>query len=735
MALNLFFNCPNLTDDTGFVMQSPPRTHSVVGRSGEFILFQFCNSSLYLQIQEYYAKCMTLCQKMIVGTGEKYVLHWLSDLLLFVEVLSSKFRHSISHKLTIGYDDCQESIASAADLLMDIPDDVISTLASYNVGISVKQPSGKVTLNVSNTSVSSSVGCYALRWMIFFYNALVAYLMATDGWNASVKKIAAYFYISNSPQKRKEYKKKINDLLDDMNEKLVVMPIATTINDAIAIHKSEDRTVDGWIPDDTFTIDKFENDEYIISNRFEILDNLLNRKANARGDKIYDNAWVNIYENGSAYESSEISSNEIVRFKSRSLFESSFIKAVENIGIHLDSESSRDIFSMCSFLAWDLETIVYDKLVGESNEDNERHINEEYKAKVRSLRFNLEDKKNPLLCTRVLLGILSLSSLVDMTPEQLASKDLQETRARIEDESKQSHTIHPVVIINELSSQSKVLNQTSPAVGAAVDVESKQKSSIYYATEIHSESILNLEENVRLNKDSSHTASVENEYGIRIESRSATSVNSLGSTELNTAEAIEDSFPKKNDVVHNLLIIDSSSDEMGKSLLLGDEENSTNTKLPSLGRSGNLVMSISGTRDYLFTIKAMKISFSAGFFWDKNLSVPFQTVSNLLPHELVDKGRVAIEEFNNFISAKTKSKKWEMVPLKLVNIHDEDEANYKAFYKEYESIRRIAMFRVSDDIHLYLVTPKFIYVAHCLREIIVNNKPCTYAVLLIKRSA
>jgi hypothetical protein len=209
VALDLFLTRPNLNDDTALVMQLPPRFHSLVGRSGEFILFQFYNSSLYSQMKKYFGTCIPLCQKINIITGEKRALQWISDCLLWLDTLGGKFNNSTGPKLTIGSDDCKESIASAAHLLT-ISNDVTTTLASYSVGIAVKQSSGKVSLNVSNLAVSCSVGCYALRWFLFFYNALLADLIATEAWNASVEKFSTLFHSISSPQKKKEYFKKIS---------------------------------------------------------------------------------------------------------------------------------------------------------------------------------------------------------------------------------------------------------------------------------------------------------------------------------------------------------------------------------------------------------------------------------------------------------------------------------------------------------------------------------------------
>ena len=59
-------------------------------------------------------------------------------------------------------------------------------------------------------------------------------------------------------------------------------------------------------------------------------------------------------------------------------------------------------------------------------------MDKEYRQKVRSLSFNLSDASNPELRARVLQGEVSPDQLVQMTPNELASKvPIPRTAARI----------------------------------------------------------------------------------------------------------------------------------------------------------------------------------------------------------------------------------------------------------------------------------------------------------------
>ncbi|CAN0030148.1 unnamed protein product [Lampetra fluviatilis] len=58
------------------------------------------------------------------------------------------------------------------------------------------------------------------------------------------------------------------------------------------------------------------------------------------------------------------------------------------------------------------------------------HAESKYKTKYRTLSFNLKDKKNKGLCGQVLAGEVSPHTVVRMSPQQMASQELAEWRAR-----------------------------------------------------------------------------------------------------------------------------------------------------------------------------------------------------------------------------------------------------------------------------------------------------------------
>jgi len=121
---------------------------------------------------------------------------------------------------------------------------------------------------------------------------------------------------------------------------------------------------------------------------------------------------------------SEASGNEHLRNKNRSILRGSFLKGMQMLDISLKSHESQ---KLCEIMAWKLEGSLMTAYPPESRSEK---LSSQYKKKMRSLKFNLEDYNNPKLCARVLLGKISCEKLVKMSAEELSSDRAKEIRKR-----------------------------------------------------------------------------------------------------------------------------------------------------------------------------------------------------------------------------------------------------------------------------------------------------------------
>ena len=121
-------------------------------------------------------------------------------------------------------------------------------------------------------------------------------------------------------------------------------------------------------------------------------------------------------------------------------------------------------------------------------------------------------------------------------------------------------------------------------------------------------------------------------------------------------------------------------------------------------RKGKYLMNSSNHDTFQLAVSKPFIKFKARFYFEND---PQADLQGSLPESWVERGRLRIEEFSKFLSGKLKGGRWTATLLRLSVSSDEHKKAYKEFYKEYESMKRIAMFSVSENSKLFLVTPKF----------------------------
>ncbi|KAJ3016518.1 UNVERIFIED_CONTAM: PHD finger protein 3 [Siphonaria sp. JEL0065] len=126
--------------------------------------------------------------------------------------------------------------------------------------------------------------------------------------------------------------------------------------------------------------------------------------------------------------------------KTRSLVRKSFGDLIRTIhedlkveGIHpLPPPAERETTELPKEGAWldvtELAGSMEDELfdfTADGEKGSKRYCGDKYKAKFRSLQFNLKDKKNSTLRTRLIQGLLPTSSLVRLEPKDLANDEIK----------------------------------------------------------------------------------------------------------------------------------------------------------------------------------------------------------------------------------------------------------------------------------------------------------------------
>ena len=293
-----------------------------------------------------------------------------------------------------------------------------------------------------------------------------------------------------------------------------------------------------------------------------------------------------------------------------------------------------------------------------------------------------------MLAARVLSGQLKIEDLINMTTDELASKELSHYRRQVQQEA------------------TKNIVLAGPSVGGSV-----ASAEVDWAHKVKIDSpIRSFNRSAQL-KDEEHLSTPP-----------ASSMQSIQQK----ASKLEVPPPP----VFSSQI--SSKSQRPSKVPSGRIEH-----VPSISRAtqdnhdhGHHVTSLSGTESFLITITRLRLSFTTKLFIEQ--SSPYQ-IDNFLPSSLTEKGRITLDEFNKFISDKMKGGRWNIVHLKLSHISGDADMNaYKRLYKEYESLDRICMINVTDSTKVFLVTPKFLRVCKCMTTVQNLSRSSTYAVVLTK---
>jgi len=215
--------------------------------------------------------------------------------------------------------------------------------------------------------------------------------------------------------------------------------------------------------------EKFANPQNIVDDRYELLESLLHRLPPSTE---MDGILQENFDDNSLFIG-----EPSVRDKSRFLLEKSLFTGMETLGLDPKETDAQDF---CSIFAWNLEEAVNEKyhnsLVSMTNE---------YRDKIRILRFNLQDPKNPMLCAQVLAGNLSIKELISASTEALASNELKLMRRQVVEEPIKSVVLSadstkqkppPEGISFELAAKIRIDKSTtvrsqSPVIASAVKSE------------------------------------------------------------------------------------------------------------------------------------------------------------------------------------------------------------------------------------------------------------------------
>ena len=686
-----------------------PSRNSLIAASGDFLLYRFTGGEMYSAIEKALASLKEMSLRLSVTTEEKATVDWMVNVFDWVTSLRDAVTDQTAvdgtknMQLVLKVDHALSILERGHAVFYSVPDEVQQQLSLYKVAINVLPRKVSVEMMKQGTF---TLGLSLLRWAALLFDCLKADLDSQDRWKESALDTTETFQMFESNGlvstfgKVTDFSEKVKELIsvaenlviqdDDLIQSLFLLPRKISQSDVfqkqleIEIIAAEERR---------FALEKnrFEEPSNLVKERNDLLDSLLARLSS--GDQ-NDDDEVALF----------VSDHAGARDKSRLALEDSLLKGMETLGMELNSET-RDFVSN---LAWELELAAFMKYCSHETLSNE------YRDKVRSLRFNLMDPKNPMLCTRVVSGQLAIPDLVAMSSDALASKQLKQIRQQVEQEAIKNVVISPGTTESSASSGKRKSSGITSELAKKIRIESikKSKSNKEKATSL----------TLPAENSGNHFPGAASFPPVQPQLPLTSTFNNSTVSEL--LAAIPPMMGKEQAV--QPLMPPTSSNDLPPMMYPPPHDSSFDTS----HSHGHHITSQYGSEEFTFTISRLNISFTSKIFIDQ--SCEFR-MDGFLPSSLVEKGRLEIDAFNKFVHDKTRSGKSKLVVMKVSSISGgENTTSYKTFYKEYESLRRICMFQVSDTTKVFLVTPKFLRVCKCLNSLKDLSRSSSYVVVITK---
>ena len=714
-----------------------PDDTSLIGKNEDFLLYRLTGSEIYSALQQKLRSINETACQMTVSTRERVTFKWIVDVFEWVESIQKAVTDNNSFddynrmQLGINCSNAQSILDQGMNIFYSVSDEVKETLRGQK--ISIRPLPQKVAILILKGGAANSPGGHLIRWAALLFNCLKLDVDRAEDWKHRALNSLSLFekFQSGGPAsilgKATDFKDKVDSLITEAKHDLIIQNddvfcSIRSLSEKIRNSERLKRQIEvETIEAETIAMEKetfkYENTQNIAFSRYDLLDSLLDRLHHPSAQE--DTLSSSDVENSDLF----IEGEQTVREKSRLFLEKSLVKGLETYGIEL---SCVDACDFCSMFAWDLEHAIFEKF-----KSNQEGMSNEYRDKVRSLRFNLQDPKNPMLCARVLAGVIKIPELIAMSSDELASKEIKQMRQQVKEES-----IKNVVISGNQKKSPDPVNWRKPT--SSIDIISKKDKPDSSPKRDTSENSPQTSEKPTVsgfspltqhgNDDQKSPMDTQNKKLPSLEPPEEfvdhPSPTAASSADVNGTQMRK--FSLSNEFHRTPPPLSPPGDDM--------DENIPNLPSPVASSQplGHHIISQFGTDTFSIAISRLKVSFTTKMFVEQ--SCPWE-LNGFLPADLVDKGRISIDEFNKFISDKMRSGKWNLIHLKLSSITGESNmTSYKRFYKEYEQIDRICMISVSDDgTKIFLVTPKFLRICKCMSGVENLSRTSTYVVLLTKK--
>jgi hypothetical protein len=708
-----------------------PDVESFIGEQGEFVLFRLTGSPLYKALKSSIREISEVADNVLAETPGKAAFDWIKGAALWIMDLEdavtneTPFRGTDKDVLLIPHTSAQLLIAKGKEIFLEIPADLKSTLRRYGIFVSPNKQDETFRVFSKKGVAHHSIGGSTIRWCAILFECLKSDMRTFLSWDGDVSAVLSScqtFWSKHKPANSLEslservgytiygFAEILSDLVEEGKASLVVSPSKSLLDSLYKVIADLLSNVKKISPGIVFEFSKRRHNESsnLLKGRTLLLDALLYRKSLDPDGVSAAPPNIDHDERLSAPKGFRETCRHVL---GKALRKGTSLLKVAEIE---DAPPVDHIESLCSLKAWEIENLMFDRY---QRQVGAHLCTNEYREKARALRYNLEDKTNPTLAPKVVLGDIDALTFITMTAEDMASQKVQLERQRLAEEARKS------VILTEPTlepSEGKVPAASIEGSGRLIENSDEQNALASNAT---------------------------------AEAASACEHDAPDDDSDEDGPTL-DKQPKEpnNGVLRSAMAGQSySSPSLIKATLAASRAASTKARPPpppSLAASSNITLStsnsdkrhghgdrgtrISGKSDsnrFKIEIGSLKLTFHVGLYHEGE-SFP-ASINGFIPNFLEVIGRSPEDKLKSFLKDKMSGGKWNIIPFRLTTISDSDTTNYKKFYKEFEARNRIGVIKIDENgSKLYLITPKFHRVAKDYTEF--HSKTSTYAVLLTK---
>lgn len=663
-----------------------PKSDSLVGNEGEFILYRLTGSPLFVELQSKIHNLSQIAENVLAETPGKATFEWIMGAVTWIQDLAaavtteSPFRETSGKILVIPQQEGNELVSQGESIFLNVPDDLKSTLSKHGIFVTTNQQEKTMKVTVKKDGSHHSCGATVIRWCPILFECLKTDVKLSTNWIIKLKAVINQFqayHRANCKNQSEEinyqyfcFREKIGGMLDLGQDSLVITPsknFVDSMQNLMNVIQVELAKKSNKGMNELYAERWFAESSSLMPDRSFLLESLSYRKSIASGQ-------------------TDAPSGELLEFRKtfrdtcRSYLERAFGRSLKACGVTLIPEL-QNLDALCAQKSWEIESVMFERFQGDYGTSR---LSDGYRDKARNLRTSLEQKDNVSLCLRVILGEIDSTTLVNMSSEELASHKAKMDREKAKQDARSSTLLTPRLSTSQISSMLGSQVESNPDSSKVTPEPKNGSGSIDYSPKETSESVAASSTSLRTSDRTS--------VNLKPPPPPPALVQSFG-------QPIDNNDPRQ---------LYNPARDMGK----------------------RFTSSTGGDR-FKIVITNPRLTFSVALYLEDDVHAGLKS---LVPDTLTQKGRLAIGEFSRFLFEKLSSARWAAAPLRLTTLSDYDEQEYRTFYKDYEGRKRIAMFSLSQNTKLFLVPPKFHSAAKSTGYISLPDKNSTYAIVLTKET-